>query len=149
MSKVHTTALRASAILWVIWGLVHALAGFIVVSSEATSAVQAIADAVPPAELSVSYPAAAAGVINQHGWNLAWFGIVTIVGAFFIWRGSVTAIWVTALVGGLADLGYLIFLDIPGFVKFMPGTLMTVVSGSAILLSFWVWWSRKNAQDRL
>lgn len=56
-----------------------------------------------------------------------------------IWRGNMTAIWVTAMVGGLADLGYLLFVDFPGYVNFFPGTLMTLVSASAIVLSFIVW----------
>ena len=48
------------------------------------------------------------------------------------------------MVGGLADLGYLLFVDLPGYVNFFPGTVMTFVSGSAILLSLWVWFSVKN-----
>ncbi len=143
MSPGRVLALRVSAVLWIVWGVVHALAGAIVLSADASGALQAIADAVEPDTLMMNYHAAATGVIHQHGWNLAWFGIVTIIGAIFIWRGNHTAIWVTGLVGGLADIGYLIFLDIPGFVNFVPGTLMTVVSGSAIGLSFWVWWSSR------
>lgn len=41
-------------------------------------------------------------------------------------------------IGGLADLGYLLFVDLPGYVNFFPGTVMTFISGSAIVLSFWV-----------
>ncbi|MEM8813774.1 MAG: hypothetical protein AAGF59_14265, partial [Pseudomonadota bacterium] len=76
---------------------------------------------------------------NQPRFQPCWFGIATFIGAFFIWRGSMTAIWVTGMVGGLADLGYLLFVDIPGYVNFFPGTLMTLISGSAVVLSFWVW----------
>ncbi len=137
-------ALKAAAILWVIWGLVHMLAGFIVLSSDATGGVQAIADAVDPAVLEAEYHAAVGGVLNQHGWNLAWFGLATVIGAVLIWRQNITAIWVTGMVGGLADLGYLLFVDFPGYVNFVPGTIMTIVSASAIILSFWVWRSAKH-----
>ena len=139
MSSQKKLALRVAAVLWVIWGLVHALAGVIVLSGDATSGFQAIADAVDPDLLVNDYHEAVGGILNQHGWNLAWFGLATIVGAISIWRESRTAIWVTALIGGMADLGYLLFVDIPGYVHFFPGTLMTIVSGSAIVLSFWVW----------
>ena len=139
MSGHHRIALKVSAILWVIWGLVHVLAGFIVMSSYASGGFQAIADAVDPDLLEADYHAAVAGVLNQHGWNLAWGGAATIIGAGFIWRENTTAIWVTAMVGGLLDIGYLLFIDIPGFVHFIPGTLMTIVSGSAVALSFWAW----------
>ncbi|MEM8850594.1 MAG: hypothetical protein AAGE03_11240 [Pseudomonadota bacterium] len=138
-SSAKTSALKAAAILWVIWGLVHAFAGMVVLSSDATAGFQAIADAVDPARLALDYPGAVGGILNQHGWNLGWFGVATIVGAVFIWRRNMTAIWVTGMVGGLADLGYLLFVDVPGYVAFFPGTLMTAVSASAIVLSFWVW----------
>jgi hypothetical protein len=55
-----------------------------------------------------------------------------------------TAIWVTAMVGGLADLGYLLFVDLPGYVNFFPGTVMTLISASAIILSFWVWLPKRT-----
>lgn len=141
MTRLQSVALGVAAGLWVVWGLVHILAGAIVLSNDPASGFQAIADAVEPGELDAEYHAAVGGILNQHGWNLAWFGTATVVGALIIWRGSVTAIWVTGMIGGLADLGYLLFVDVPGYVNFFPGTIMTLVSGTAILLSFWVWFS--------
>lgn len=135
--------LKSSSILWVIWGIVHALAGIIVITSDPTAAVQAIADGVDPSLLTMTYPDAAGAILNQHGWNLAWFGITTIVGAVYIWRNNTTAIFVTALVGGMADLGYFIFLDLGGYVHFIPGTLMTLVSSLAIILSFVAYFKTK------
>lgn len=145
MTETHLRTLKIAAGLWVIWGLVHLLAGVIVLTSDATGGVQAIADAVDPALLAAEYHAAVGGIFNQHGWNLGWFGIATIVGGVLIWRQNVTAIWVTGMIGGLADIGYLLFVDLPGFVHFVPGTVMTVVSGTAIVLSFWVWRATKPA----
>lgn len=142
MTAAQTYALKIAAVLWIIWGLVHLLAGVLVLSGDTQSGFQAIADAVEPGELVADYHGAVGGVLGQHAWNLAWFGIATVIGALFIWRGNLTAIWVTGMVGGLADLGYLLFLDFPGYVNFIPGTLMTIVSASAVGLSFWVWLSR-------
>lgn len=145
MTELQSKSLKASAVLWVIWGLVHTLAGVIVLTSDASGGFAAIADAVDPALLAAEYHPAAGGILNQHGWNLGWFGIVTIIGGFLIWRHNMTAIWVTGMIGGLADLGYLLFVDFPGFVNFFPGTVMTFVSGTAIVLSFWVWWPNRAA----
>ncbi|WP_019954974.1 hypothetical protein [Yoonia vestfoldensis] len=139
MTKTQTTALKIAAILWVIWGLVHTLAGVMTIIQAPSGGFAAIADAVDPALLVADYHPAVGGVLNQHGFNLLWIGIVTILGASFIWRRNLTAIWVTAMVGGLADIGYLVFVDLPGYVNFFPGTVMTLISGSAIVLSFWVW----------
>ena len=144
MANAQRLALKLASILWIIWGLVHAFAGIMVISSDAVSGFQAIGDAVNPAELEGPYHALVAAVLNQHAWNLFWFGIVTIVGAVFIWRSVITAIWVTAMVGGLADLGYFMFIDLGGYAKFFPGTLMTIVSATAIILSFWVWFSQRK-----
>ncbi|MEM7661015.1 MAG: hypothetical protein AAF292_02100 [Pseudomonadota bacterium] len=143
MSNNQAIALKVAAVLWVFWGLVHMLAGVIIIPADASGGFQAIADAVEPQLLEADYHPAVGGILNQHGWNLLWGGAVTVIGAVFIWRQNFTAIWVTGMVGGLLDLGYLIFVDIPGYVLFVPGTVMTIVSGSAIVLSFWVWLSNR------
>ncbi|MEO0343956.1 MAG: hypothetical protein AAF198_11030 [Pseudomonadota bacterium] len=145
MNKTHSLLLKISAVLWVLWGLVHTFAGVMVLTSDATGGFSAIADAVDPSALEANYHAAVGGILNQHGWNLGWFGIATLIGAVLIWRQNMTAIWVTAMVGGLADLGYLLFVDFPGYVNFMPGTVMTLISGSAIILSFYVWLPNRNS----
>lgn len=144
MTKAQTLALKVAAVLWVVWGLVHAFAGVMVMASDASGGFAAIANAFDPALLSADYHPAIGAVLNQHAWNLLWFGIVTTIGGLLIWRGNMTAIWVIGMVGGLADLGYLLFVDIPGYVNFFPGTLMTLISGSAIVLSFWVWFSERS-----
>lgn len=147
MTDMQKTALKIAAVLWVIWGLVHTFAGVMVLISDASAGFSAIADAVDPATLTADYAPAVGGVLNQHGWNLGWFGIATIIGAIFIWRGNLTAVWVTGMIGGLADLGYLLFVDFPGYVNFVPGTVMTFISGSAIVLSFWVWLSNRSREN--
>ena len=144
MTSTHRLALKAASVLWIVWGLVHMAAGFIIIPADAAGGFQAIADAVEPARLQGDYHAAVGGILNQHAWNLLWGGFVTVIGAVFIWRRNFTAIWVTAMVGGLLDIGYLVFVDIPGFVKFVPGTLMTIVSAAAVALSFWVWLSNRT-----
>lgn len=137
MSKsAATLLLRISAVLWVIWGLVHAFAGIMTISQETPSAIAGIADAVDPATLDMTYPDAAGAIINQHGFNLLWIGVATFIGGLIIWRESVTAIFVTALIGWTTDLGYFIFMDLGGYVNFVPGTVMTIISTAAVILSF-------------
>ncbi len=140
---------KVSAILWIIWGLVHILAGVFTVnfilSGDITSSIAGIADAVAPETLQLDYPDAAGAVIGQHGFNLLWIGIVTFVSAFFIWKGNKNAIFLAAITGGLADLGYFMFLDLGGYVNFIPGSLMTFVSGSAIILSFYAYFKTKKS----
>ncbi len=138
---------KIAAVLWIIWGLVHIFVGVMtmygVLTDSISSSVAGIADAIDPATLQVDYPKAAGAIIGQHGFNLFWIGIVTFVSAFYVWGGNKNAIFLAAITGGLADLGYFLFMDLGGYVKFAPGTVMTLVSAAAIILSFLAYF-RKN-----
>lgn len=136
--------LKIAAILWVIWGIVHTLAGGLTISGDTATAISGIADGVDPALLAMDYPDAAGAIINQHGFNLLWAGVVTIIGGVFIWRESVSAIFISALVGGLLDFGYFLFVDLGGYNKFFPGSVMTIISATAIALSFYAHFQQRS-----
>lgn len=141
-NPTHNSILfKIAGILWIIWGAVHILAGVMtmrgILTDDISSSVAGIADAVDPATVQMDYPDAAGAIIGQHGFNLFWIGIVTLICAFYVWKGNRNAIYLAAITGGLADLGYFLFMDLGGYVHFMPGTLMTIVSASAIILSFY------------
>lgn len=143
--------LKISTVLWIVWGLVHVLAGVMtmkgVLTDDISSSVAGIADAVDPATLQMDYPKAAGAVIGQHGFNLFWIGIITFLSAFYIWKGNKNAIFLAAITGGLADLGYFLFMDLGGYCKFMPGTVMTIVSSLAIILSFYAYFQLKKSNS--
>jgi hypothetical protein len=135
--------LKISAVLWGIWGAVHVLAGVLtmnfVLSGDISSSIVGIADKVDGSTLQMDYPAALGAIIAQHGFNLFWIGLVTLICAIYIWKKNKNAIFLAAITGGLADLGYFFFLDLGGYVNFLPGSLMTYISASAILLSFYAY----------
>lgn len=139
---------KIAAVLWIIWGLVHVMAGVLtmnfVLSGDISSSIAGIADAVDPATLQMDYPDAAGAIIGQHGFNLFWIGLVTIICAFYIWKRNKNAIFLAAITGGLTDLGYFLFMDLGGYVNFMPGTVMTIVSSCAILLSFYAYFKTRD-----
>ncbi len=141
--------LKIAAVLWVVWGIVHMFAGIVTINSVLSGDIAAgfsgIADAIDPAEFQIAYPDAVGGLLGQHGFNLLWIGAVTLLCAVFIWRGSSNAIFLAAITGGLADVGYFLFMDLGGYVRFFPGTVMTLVSASAIILSFYVYFTGKRA----
>lgn len=147
MTQPHAIALKIVSILWVIWGLVHMFAGIMTISLPAPNSIAGIADAVDPAVFHATYHAATDALINQHGFNLLWIGLTTVVAAVFIWKQSLLAAFIAGLVGGLADVGYFLFIDLGGFVNFVPGTVMTLISASAILLSLWVWAANRTPAD--
>ena len=106
MSPAQSTALRIASVLWLIWGLVHAFAGVMVIASDPAGGFGAILDAMDRASFDMAWPEGAGGVLNQHGWNLLWGGAITVLCSVLIWRRNRTAIWVAAMIGGLLDLGY-------------------------------------------
>ncbi|MEN1681485.1 MAG: hypothetical protein AAGJ46_18035 [Planctomycetota bacterium] len=127
--------LRVAAVLWVVWGLVHVLAGAMTISKEASPAISAIADAVDPEAFEEEYAPAVGALVNQHGFNLLWIGAFTTACAPFVWKGSETAVFFAPVVAGLTDLGYFLFMDLGGYVHFVPGTVMTLICLAGVLLS--------------
>jgi hypothetical protein len=132
---------KTSGVLWIIWGVVHVFFGaftvYLVLNKDPSGVVAGIANGVSPELLKMDYPEASNALFGQHGWNLVWFGIVTLIAGFYVWKGNKNAIFIAAMVGGLADLGYFMFMDLGGYVTFFPGTLMTIIALAAILTSFY------------
>lgn len=141
MTTNHGLFLKIAAVLWIIWGLVHMFAGVMTISQDAAGAVSGIADAVDPALIADEFHPAVGALLNQHGFNLLWIGAFTVVGGVYIWRQSVTAILMTAIVGWVTDVGYFVFMDLGGFVNFVPGTVMTIISSAAVFLSLWAYFA--------
>ena len=146
MNHTQLTALRVAAALWVIWGVVHMFFGVAIMASDPSDAFAAIAAGVPADAVASDYHPAVAAILNQHGWNLLWFGAVTTVGGVMVWRRNLTAIWVSTMVGGLADIGYLTFVDIGGYGTFFPGTVMTLIAATATACGGWVWYSQRSSE---
>ena len=113
--KKYNIPLITAAILWFLWGAVHIFAGimtdYFILNGDIAGAVAGIADAVDPTTLVADYPDAAGAVIGQHGFNLLWIGLTTLIASFWVWKGNSSAIFIAALTGGLADLGYFLFMD--------------------------------------
>lgn len=82
-----------------IWGLLYSYGGISILTG-----------GVELQSLSAELGSVTSAIVKQHAWNLTWFGIAAIIGANFIWRKNTTAIWVTAMICGLADLGRVVFI---------------------------------------
>ena len=141
---------KTSSVLWVIWGIVHMFFGgfilYLVSIGDTSRIVAEVANNVSPELVKMDYHSAANAMFGQHGWNLLWFGIVTVIAAFYVWKGNKNAIFLAAIVGGLADLGYFMFMDLGGYVLFFPGKLMTYIALAAIVTSFYAHFKLRNAE---
>lgn len=136
---------RFGAIFYVLWGLLHVVGGAVLLStwnSAGTAELMrsygsAVASSVPAA-----LPDVVGGVGAFHAFNLLWIGLLVIVVAIKLnWRNARAGAWLNATLAGMADLGLVVFLLLPGYmpwaegapgmVLFLPALVFTAVGRSA------------------
>ncbi len=110
---------KTAAGLYVVWGLLH---------------IQAAYDAFL---LGTSFnQGIIQGKIFQDAWNLLFFGLFSIVVASrFNWKNSRLGYWLNIVVVSVADIGFIIFVLIPGNMAFFPGILGPIFWVSAVIFS--------------
>ena len=110
---------KLGAITYVLWGILHI---------EAARRVYALGQTLDPGMVQ--------GRIFQDAWNLLFFAIFgIIVGILFNWRNSRLGYWLNAIVVSAGDIGYILFVLMPGYVPFMPGALGPILWLLALLFS--------------
>jgi len=64
------------------------------------------------------------GKINQGAWDLLFFALFAIVVAVnYNWKNDSLGYWLNLIVVSAADIGFIIFVLLPGYVTFFPGIL--------------------------
>ncbi|MEM8927264.1 MAG: hypothetical protein AAGC45_03605 [Bacteroidota bacterium] len=136
---------RIIAMLWFIWSLLHIFPGIFSLTNALSGDITSIQFLFPetdPIGMTGDYPNEVAAILvtfGQHGFNLFWFGMVTLVCSILIWKKhDKTAGLIALIVGGLADLGALFATFMIGSIDIW-GVLIFVGSFSAVLLSFRAW----------
>ena len=98
---------KLGSVSYIIWGLLHIAASF--------------------DEFMVGKglePGLVKGKINQGAWDLLFFALFAIVIAIrFNWRNESLGYWLNLIVVSAADIGFIIFVLLPGYVDFFPGIL--------------------------
>jgi hypothetical protein len=62
------------------------------------------------------------GKLFQHAWNTGLFGAFGLTVAVLLnWKNSRTGYWLNLLVLGVTDLGYVLFVVLPGYVSPVEG----------------------------
>ena len=98
---------RIGAILYVLWGVLHIVAAFKVYS---------LGQSLEPGTVQ--------GRIFQDAWNLLFFALFgTAVAVKYNWRNSKLGYWLNFVVVSAGDIGFIIFLLIPGYLPLVPGAL--------------------------
>ncbi len=134
--------LRASAILWAIWGVFHLFIGIAMIVLFQNGHPQGDFQAIPATLNFTMFDMeslfAPIGTLKQHAFNLAWIGAIVTVGSYYVWKMNKTGLFACALIGGMADLGYFLYIDLPGY-AFTLGPEMTYIMALAIMMGIYVY----------
>lgn len=110
---------KLGSVTYILWGILHI---------EAARKVYLLGQTLDPGMLQ--------GRIFQDAWNLLFFAIFAIVVAiFFNWKNSRLGYWMNLTVVSAGDIGYIVFVLVPGYVPFMPGALGPILWILAVLFS--------------
>ena len=98
---------KLGAITYVLWGLLHI---------EAARRVYMLGLSLDPGMVQ--------GRIFQGAWNLLFFALFGIVVAVMLnWRNSRQGYWLNLVVVSAGDIGFILFVLMPGYVPLVPGAL--------------------------
>jgi hypothetical protein len=97
-------AAKLGAVLYVCWGLLHFTAAYSVF------------------KLAQNSPAMAQARLMQTAFYLTAFATAAIIFAITLnWRNDRFGFWVNALIVGIADIPFILFALVPGYVPWWPG----------------------------
>lgn len=125
-------AYRVAAVSWALWGLLHLVAGVSVVRTF-SSEVAGVPESVMLSMMGDELPFHVRRTLAEHSFNNTWFGLVVVVGSVQVWKGSRLGVVLCTIVGGLAHLGFTIFLVVPGYSNAV-GVAMTFIAAFAVIV---------------
>ena len=98
---------RTASILYVLWGILHIVAAV---------KVYTLGQSIEPGVIQ--------GRIFQDAWNLLFFALFGMAVAIkYNWFNSKLGYWLNLVVISAGDIGFIIFLLIPGYIPLVPGAL--------------------------
>ena len=110
---------KLGAVTYVLWGLLHI---------QAARLVYMLGDSLEPGMVQ--------GRIYQDAWNLLFFALFGIVVAVWLnWNNSRLGYWLNLVVVTAADLGFIFYVLVPGYVPLVPAGLGPLLWILAIIFS--------------
>lgn len=120
---------RIGSIIYVLWGILHIVAAF---------KVYMLGQSLESGMIQ--------GRIFQDAWNLLFFASFGIVVAIkYNWHNSKLGYYLNLVVVSVGDIGFIIFMLIPGYIPVVPGALGPLLWFLALALSTAAIYRRKNA----
>ena len=110
---------KFGAVAYVLWGLLHI---------QAARMVYILGQSLEPGMIQ--------GRIFQNAWSLLFFALFGIVVAVTLnWKNSRLGYWLNLVVISAADVGFIIFVMVPGYVPLVPGGLGPLLWVVALVFS--------------
>ena len=110
---------KVGAVAYVMWGILHI---------QAARLVFLLGDSLEPSMVQ--------GRIYQDAFNLLFFAIFGIAVAVWLnWRNSRLGYWLNLVVISAADIGFIVYVLLPGYVPLVPGGLGPLLWVVAIIFS--------------
>jgi hypothetical protein len=104
---------------YVVWGLLHiisAIQGFMLAAS--------------------LDPGLVRGKLSQGAWDLLFFALASIgIAVFYNWKNDVLGYWLNLVLVSAADIGFIVFVLIPGYISIFPGILGPIFWISGVFFS--------------
>jgi len=98
---------KIGSISYIIWGLLHIVAAF-----EQSTLARSLE------------PGLVQGKLNQGAWDLLFFALFAItVATKYNWKNDLLGYWLNLIVVSAADIGFIVFVLLPGHVALFPGIL--------------------------
>ena len=119
---------RTTSLLWGLWGVVHLLGGLMMLFA-LKGGLESVPESVDVKNLP---PLHIVPTLMEHNFNNTWFGLVILIGSFFVWKANRNAVLFCSVVGGLAHLGFAIFIVFPGHGDIVGVVLSFVVLAAII-----------------
>jgi hypothetical protein len=110
---------KLGAVSYIIWGLLHIVAAF-----EQSTLARSIE------------PGLVQGKLNQGAWDLLFFALFAMVVAIrYNWKNDLLGYWLNLVVISAADIGFIVFVLLPGHVALFPGILGPVFWVSGLIFT--------------
>jgi hypothetical protein len=134
------TAYKWGAISYILWGVMHAMIGlqilWINLGQSSQQVIRSLYLDAGPQATPAQLGSVIGALINQHGWNLFWFGIVAVtVAVIGNWRNNRAAYWANLALVSLADIGFIFAILIPGYINVAMGIGGPILWVVAMVLS--------------
>lgn len=141
---------KIGATFYILWGIMHIAMGVMLLvklhSENITGYLSMMGTSVN--EQQATMPEIVRGIFGQNAWNLIWFGMFAVYVAIkFNWKNNRMGYWCNLAVVSLSDIGFVMMILIPGYMRTAEAFLGPLLWGLAVFFSTWGIFAERQADN--